>query len=514
MAEVGAIASIVGLIVTGAQLSNVLFDVGSSLGSAGWEVRAVGTEIALFCSVMRLLERMLDRAEDRRYSIGAIETAQEILSQCQAIFNELKSILDGLQRNGSSSNETSVDFLTRIKWVIRRPQVQMQRATLESCKITLHIMLTTLEFARRLSIRKDPSIDIHAEIEQEEQMTQSLFMAQSCAIERVEMLEDELEQTGDDGMSPGRLPKEASQFYSSGVTHATQRQRRTSMWLHDLLPQEIPNLSPEQSQEELQFPQRKGKRLSYLLEKWTDQRPDVSHFHETSAEQHHRPGDCRVLFEKDKVTRTFNEPPELLRATRYLNQENVNYEQRKNSSAAYKRSRRPRPLERSKELPTPPDTPYISDPPQNSSQNSAPQGGSISPNASTTTPRTPLSPRFLTPPSSSFATPSVTPRTKNTPKMEPNSSLTSLEGFKNMRIGKEDTCEKMLPAAVRKHKITDNWHEYALFVFVDDQERRLGLQEKPLGIYSRLTREGKKVSFVLRKLEILGASYENRPDYI
>ena len=154
MAEVGAIASIVSLIVTGAQLSNVLFDIGGSLGSAGWEVRTVGTEIALFCSVMRLLERTLDPAQDRRYSIGAIETTQEILSHCQKIFDELKSTMDGFQKKKSSSTDASVDLLVRIKWMMKRPQVQMQRATLESCKITLHIMLTTIELARRLSVRK------------------------------------------------------------------------------------------------------------------------------------------------------------------------------------------------------------------------------------------------------------------------------------------------------------------------------------------------------------------------
>ncbi|KAL9121585.1 MAG: hypothetical protein Q9187_001855 [Circinaria calcarea] len=154
MAELGAIASIIGIIGAGAKLSIVLFDFGNSIGSAGSQVRSIGTEISLFCAVLKQLERTLAKAKDRRYSISAIETTQEILEQCQVVFNELQAIFDSLIKSKPSSSETTIDILGRLRWVLKRDKVQMHRTTLESCKITLHIMLTTLEFAERVSARR------------------------------------------------------------------------------------------------------------------------------------------------------------------------------------------------------------------------------------------------------------------------------------------------------------------------------------------------------------------------
>jgi hypothetical protein len=41
MAEIGAIASIIGVVGAGSKLSLILFEFGSSIGSAGSEVRAI-----------------------------------------------------------------------------------------------------------------------------------------------------------------------------------------------------------------------------------------------------------------------------------------------------------------------------------------------------------------------------------------------------------------------------------------------------------------------------------------
>ena len=154
MAEVGAIASIIGIVRAGAKLSLLLLDFASSIGSAGAEVRSIGTEISLFCCVLKQLERTLTQAKNRRYSISAVETTQEILDHCRVIFKDLQIIFEEIQENKAHSSETSIDFLGRIKWTLKRSKVQMHRATLESCKITLHIMLTTLEFAQKVSERK------------------------------------------------------------------------------------------------------------------------------------------------------------------------------------------------------------------------------------------------------------------------------------------------------------------------------------------------------------------------
>lgn len=155
MEAIGAVASIIGIVTAGAKLSIALFEFGNSIGSAGAEVRAIGTEISLFCAVLKQLERTLSKARNRRYSISAIEVTQQILDQCRKIFQEIEGLIGGLQRTKDEFSEPSISLKGRVKWtLVKRSQMRMHRATLESCKITLHIMLTTLEFAQKVSSRR------------------------------------------------------------------------------------------------------------------------------------------------------------------------------------------------------------------------------------------------------------------------------------------------------------------------------------------------------------------------
>ena len=63
----------------------------------------------------------------------------------------------------------------------------------------------------------------------------------------------------------------------------------------------------------------------------------------------------------------------------------------------------------------------------------------------------------------------------------------------------EDPCEKVLPAALKKYNIVADWKNYALYIVYGDQERCLGLKEKPLILFKQLDKEGKKPMFMLRK---------------
>ena len=77
----------------------------------------------------------------------------------------------------------------------------------------------------------------------------------------------------------------------------------------------------------------------------------------------------------------------------------------------------------------------------------------------------------------------------------------SVEIFKSFRVANDDPCHKVLPAALKKYRIQADWHQYALYIVYGDQERCIGLDEKPLALLKDLGREGKKPMFMqLRKL--------------
>lgn len=81
----------------------------------------------------------------------------------------------------------------------------------------------------------------------------------------------------------------------------------------------------------------------------------------------------------------------------------------------------------------------------------------------------------------------------------PSASNAAVEIFKSFRVSLEDPCYKVLPAALKKYNINAPWDQYALYIVYGDQERCLGMEEKPLILFKQLDKEGKKPMFMLRK---------------
>jgi hypothetical protein len=86
-----------------------------------------------------------------------------------------------------------------------------------------------------------------------------------------------------------------------------------------------------------------------------------------------------------------------------------------------------------------------------------------------------------------------------------------IETLKAFRVGLEDPCYKVLPAALRKYNIAADSRLYNLYVVYGDIERRINPEEKPLAIFKDLDREGKKPMFMLRQLKEMEGE-EGKPD--
>ena len=80
----------------------------------------------------------------------------------------------------------------------------------------------------------------------------------------------------------------------------------------------------------------------------------------------------------------------------------------------------------------------------------------------------------------------------------------SSQGF---RVSMEDTCYKILPAALNLCNINSDWRQYSLYIEYGDQERYVGLQEKPLIVCKQLDRHGRRPKLMLRKRRWLMAGH-------
>jgi protein STE50 len=109
------------------------------------------------------------------------------------------------------------------------------------------------------------------------------------------------------------------------------------------------------------------------------------------------------------------------------------------------------------------------------------------------------------PPLSGGSTLNSTGTLTNTPSSTPAQSSSNQAGnpqveiFKSFRVSIDDPCHKVLPVALKKYNITADWRQYALYIVHGDQERCLGLNERPLILFKQLDKEGRKPMFMLRK---------------
>jgi hypothetical protein len=216
MAEIAA--SVIGIVAFGTRLSISIFDFASGIGGAGRELQLVGTEVSLFCSVLTELQTLLDNAHFDA-STSAIQSVNTIISQCQTIFTELERILDGFNKSKGNGFIPSPTFVNKVKLTFKQTQVLLLRQTLESCKLTLSVMLFVMHLAEQMSQRRRKLGNTLDEDERVKVMTQSLVISQQCAVEQLEHYEDEVEKEQEDEML---LPN------SNAANHTTDRRRRRS----------------------------------------------------------------------------------------------------------------------------------------------------------------------------------------------------------------------------------------------------------------------------------------------
>ncbi|KAF8317123.1 hypothetical protein DL93DRAFT_2165780 [Clavulina sp. PMI_390] len=95
------------------------------------------------------------------------------------------------------------------------------------------------------------------------------------------------------------------------------------------------------------------------------------------------------------------------------------------------------------------------------------------------------------------------PYNSKLPKEAPPSSASSSvdNQLKSFKVSIEDPCWKVLPAALKKYKINDDWRKYVMFICHGSTERCLSYDEKPLLLFQRLKESNKNPVFMLRHIK-------------
>lgn len=79
-------------------------------------------------------------------------------------------------------------------------------------------------------------------------------------------------------------------------------------------------------------------------------------------------------------------------------------------------------------------------------------------------------------------------------------SPTHNEALKQLRASKDDSSEKILKSAMRRHNLNDkDWRQYVLVIGYGDQERILEAHENPVVVFKNLKQQGLHPTIMLRR---------------
>jgi hypothetical protein len=133
--------SLTAVATAGVQVSRTLYSIANVNGGPSEEIQSIGREISAFSGVLRDLHEFLDGTKDL-ISMRAILNANHILRDCKNVFAKIQRMLD------SCNAGPRTNFGQNLQWSFRREKVKPMYAKLESFKLTLVILLSTLRLAR------------------------------------------------------------------------------------------------------------------------------------------------------------------------------------------------------------------------------------------------------------------------------------------------------------------------------------------------------------------------------
>ena len=136
-------ASVAGVAAMGAQLSQSIYALVTTLDETEREMSTIANDLSLLAMVLSDLEGVL-RQDSRVYRPRMVIVVNEILENCQDIFQGISEYIPIVPQDLGSSKR----FQSRIRFYFQRHRVRPLHARLETMKSTLHVVLNVVHLAR------------------------------------------------------------------------------------------------------------------------------------------------------------------------------------------------------------------------------------------------------------------------------------------------------------------------------------------------------------------------------
>lgn len=204
MAEIATI--IISLVSVGSRLALNLYKLGGAVSSATRDINRIAKTVTLLSLTLKQVGAAV-KEDDIVPSPEAIETVQDILDQCRAIFSEIQALvpINELSDNHEELNDDENESkpLVRIqkwKWSLRsKARMDYLLGHLESLKLTLLVMLQTFYMVRIIMwSRKHHTISperVADSVQNERVQMEILIIEQQMSLVSASKLFDELRRS-------------------------------------------------------------------------------------------------------------------------------------------------------------------------------------------------------------------------------------------------------------------------------------------------------------------------------
>ncbi|KAI9806623.1 MAG: hypothetical protein M1825_006080 [Sarcosagium campestre] len=156
MAEIGLIASVIGIAGAGAKLSVTLYTFAETASSAERSIRGIANDVSLTSSVLEQLGSHLSEDEHLKLcSDNARTKTQEICGECERVFEEINEALGKSVAKISDGAAKSQKLLQSLKWPFQEKKMELLRSNLDRLKSTLLLMLKVLTYGRMIKSSSD-----------------------------------------------------------------------------------------------------------------------------------------------------------------------------------------------------------------------------------------------------------------------------------------------------------------------------------------------------------------------
>jgi hypothetical protein len=202
MAEIGLIASIIGIVSAGTKVALVLSQLGNDIGSAGKEARLLAAEIRGSCAVLTTLQGTLKQVQTSKYYAHCADVTNNMTDTSLEIFAEILDVVENL-RSFTEMPDSMLKIRRRLQWAFQKPKILMLRAALDAYRSNLALMLGTLDIAEKMSrnISQDITKDVIEEEQQDFTHLDYLRKAHRSSVIRIQEIEHETVQNEEDLVS-------------------------------------------------------------------------------------------------------------------------------------------------------------------------------------------------------------------------------------------------------------------------------------------------------------------------